>query len=96
MTNNPLVKAVILSLLFLTLFDLCHSQKKGIISDLDGYTTLRTGPGTQYEAIYEIKEEFDFLNYDHRVLFEKKLIDLLYEEESTNEVQDGDKNKKAG
>lgn len=61
MTNNPLVKSAILSLLFLTLFDLCHSQKKGIISDVDGYTTLRAGPGAQYEAIYEIEEGNDFV-----------------------------------
>ena len=96
MTINTFVKAAILTLLFLTFPDICYSQIKGIISDVDGYTTLRAGPGPQYEAIYEIEEEFDFLNYDHRVLFGKKLIDLLYEEESTDEVQDGEENKKAG
>ncbi len=61
MTHNPIYKTVILALVFLALFDISYSQKKGIISDLDGYTTLRAGPGTQYEVIYEIEEGDDFV-----------------------------------
>ena len=61
MTINTFVKAAILTLLFLTFPDISHSQIKGIISDVDGYTTLRSGPGPQYEAIYEIEEGNDFV-----------------------------------